>query len=217
MTAQITDHVIYQNTPYQLIGVKGSWLPNPGDYGLTPTMISTACYRGYYCDYTVRESRLLLTHLVIRVLEDDPPPIEGVAPIIGVRRKLGDKEFPPPPMRGMYESFATDGHYINYDGAIYADLKVKTHFTGGLLIAGDFINSMYVHMGFQKPTSFKTVLELVFEDGELTSARDHSETMAERRAEMLKPHPRIGFDDEQKQQNHLKDWIEWTFSLDYDV
>jgi len=217
MTAQISDHVIYADHTYQVIGVKGSWLPQPQDYGLTPTMMSTACYRGYYCDYTVRDNALLLTHLVVRTPDDNAPPIEGVTPIVGKRRKLDNTEFPPTDIRGMYESYGAEGRFINYDGAIYANLKIETHFSGGLLIAGDFIRSMYVHMGFQKPTSFETVIELLFEDGKLTDAIDHSKKMAERRAEMLKPRPRIGFDDEQMPTKQVEEWIEWTFSLDYDV
>jgi hypothetical protein len=36
-------------------------------------------------------------------------------------------------------------------------------------------------MGFQEPTSFKTVLELTFKDGRLTDSKDRSKEMEQER------------------------------------
>jgi len=49
MTAQIQDCVVYQDEGYAIIGIKGEDLLEPADYGMTPTIMHTACYRGYYC------------------------------------------------------------------------------------------------------------------------------------------------------------------------
>ena len=48
MTAQIQDCVVYQDEGYAIIGIKGEGLPEPADFGMTPTIMHTACYRGYY-------------------------------------------------------------------------------------------------------------------------------------------------------------------------
>jgi hypothetical protein len=72
-------------------------------------------------------------------------------------------------------------------------------------------------MGFQKPTSFETVIELLIEQGNITSTIDHSAYIARLRADLLKPRPRPGFDDPTLQRQHLENWITWTFSLNYDL
>jgi hypothetical protein len=222
MTAQISDRVIYREQDYQFVGAKGSGLPHPVQFGLTPKMMSTACYRGFYCDYTVRDDRLLLTHLVVRSADDHYPIIDGVEPLIPPERDsrpLAPDDPVPTLPRGMYvyHRWGEDQRFIGQDATIYQGLKIPAPYTGGLLLARGFIQSMYVHMGFQKPTSFETVHELIFEEGKLISATDHSAKIAELRDEMQRPRPRTGFDDERARMGHIADWIAWTFSLDYDV
>jgi len=48
MTAQIHDHVVYQGEGYSILGIEGDGLLSPADFGMTPTEMHTACYRGYY-------------------------------------------------------------------------------------------------------------------------------------------------------------------------
>lgn len=112
MTAQITDTVIYKQEKYELIGVKGEGLPLPDDFGMEPVMISTACYQGYYLQFTVRKDRLLWMGMTIRVEDGSYKPVGGVEPVI--------REY--------------EADYIN--------LKLPTRFSGGLLIAKDFIEAM---------------------------------------------------------------------------
>lgn len=81
-----------------------------------------------------------------------PPPINGIKP-----QKI----------RTKYASFD-----YSYDG-----LNLKSKFTGRLLIGKDFIKSMYVHMGFQKPKTFKTVLKLHVDDGNVIEIKDLSKDM----------------------------------------
>ena len=60
MTGQIADRFFYQHEQYQLVGMNGHGLPTPFEFGLQPVMMHTACYRGYYCDYTIRDEHLSL-------------------------------------------------------------------------------------------------------------------------------------------------------------
>ena len=46
MTAQIQDCIVYQGEGYAIIGIKGEGLLRSSDYGMTPTIMHTACYRG---------------------------------------------------------------------------------------------------------------------------------------------------------------------------
>ncbi|MEM4721362.1 MAG: hypothetical protein QXT73_04810 [Candidatus Methanomethylicaceae archaeon] len=44
---------------------------------------------------------------------------------------------------------------------------MRVPFIGKLRLAKDFIQELYVHMGFQKPSAYQTVLDLLFEEGYL--------------------------------------------------
>lgn len=63
MTAQIPDTVLYGTGRYDLAGVGGYGLFDPGEHGLQVGMISTACWRGFICEYTVEDNQLFLTSL----------------------------------------------------------------------------------------------------------------------------------------------------------
>jgi hypothetical protein len=48
---------------------------------------------------------------------------------------------------------------------VYRNIVLPLTFTGELLIGKDFIQEKYIHMGFQPPSSYQTVLELTFVSG----------------------------------------------------
>jgi hypothetical protein len=142
MTGQIPDTVIYQSQEYDLVGVNGSGLISPEQFGMQPHALHTAAWRGYINTYSILEDSLFLTEMVVG--SSEYPVINGVA--------------------------ASDSTYSN--------LRIEIPFTGGLLAGKDAIGGMYVHMGFQKPHTFETLLEFRFEDGKLISAADLSAKMA---------------------------------------
>ncbi len=94
----------------------------------------------------------------------------------------------------------------------YKDLKLKSNFTGSILLAKDFINSMYVHMGFQRPIAFETVVEINAENGEIISVKDLSKQIEEYRNQNANK----GAQPRSDSQNDIKKWVNETFSLDYD-
>ena len=59
MTAQMPDQFYYKKEQFALIGLKGSNLFDPEDYGVFPIMASTACYRGFVAEYHITEKQLL--------------------------------------------------------------------------------------------------------------------------------------------------------------
>ena len=132
--------------------------------------------------YLFTRKRLILDELLINV--NDPPKINSVEP------QQGNDLF-------KY-------HYKN--------LNLKTNFTGRVLLAKDFIESMYIHMGFQRPMAFKTVVEIEIKNGEIISLKDLSRQMEEQRKKDL-------YKGAYPQSNSKKDfekWVKQTFSLDYD-
>jgi hypothetical protein len=148
ITGQIPEEIYYRHEIYKLTGMKGGGLYIPEHFGISTYWKSTGCYRGFQMRYRVFNKELLLDRMKVNT-KQVPPPINGIKP----QR-----------IRTRYASFD-----FGYD-----NLNLKSKFTGRLLIGKDFIRSMYVHMGFQKPKTFKTVLELHVDDGNVTEIKDRS-------------------------------------------
>ena len=182
MTAQIPDEFIVNGEVFSLVGLKGQGLYTLEDFGIMPLINCTACWRGFVTKYIFIDNKLYLNELLVNTA--NPPKINGQRP------ENGNSIF-------KY-------HYKN--------LNLQTNFTGTVLLAKDFIQSMYVHMGFQRPMTFKIVIEIDIKNGEIISLKDLSKEMEEQRKEDL-------YKGAQPQSNSKKDieeWVKQTFSLDYD-
>ncbi len=184
MTAQIPDVFRFNGEEYSLVGMNGEGLFEPADFEMIPMMASTACYRGYVMTYDCVERMMILDEMLIRT--EDVVPINGVEP----------------------EQFETSKHKVFSHR--YENLRLKTNFTGSLLLAKDFIDSLYVHMGFQKPTSFRTVIEVQIQDGDIISISDLSDRIEELR--MWGRTSTMTHESEDVDQ-----WIDRSFSLDYEI
>jgi hypothetical protein len=194
MTAQFPDTFVLDGRTFALVGVKGSGLFDPAGHGMHPVGTCTACWRGYVCRYGLRDGRLVLDQLQAELghFEDNtfrPEPgsiLNGVAPIV-----------------------ASDPHVLFNN--IYPDLALAIPFTGRLLIADDFIQSLYVHMGFHPAWKYRTVLELAFEAGQELDVHDMSAQMEALRNEHAGAplHPAAG-------DSGADDWINQSFKLDHD-
>ena len=68
-----------------------------------------------------------------------------------------------------------DGHRL------YSGVHLLIPYTGKLLLGRDFLQEYYIHMGFQQPFAYKTLMEFVFEEGIPLDAIDHSDTAEELR------------------------------------
>jgi hypothetical protein len=187
MTAQIEDVVRFEGEEYHIIGLDG---PEPFDAlerGFQPRMIHTACYRGYYCAFGVAHGRLRLDRLTVLDDRDEYPPVNGVEP------QLSE----PSP----------DGEGGTWRGpAEYVGLELPLSFTGRMRLAREFRQERYVHMGFQRPDAYETVLDLTFEDGRLVDTVDRS---AEIGAESA---PDTGDDPDEVRRGDMIAWVKDRFS-----
>jgi hypothetical protein len=183
MTAQIPDEFVLNNEEFSLIGLKGHGLFNPEDFGIVPYFTCTACWRGYVMRYIFTENQLILDGMRVNV--DDPPKINGINPEKG-------------------------SDLFKYN---YKNLNLKTNFTGQVLLARDFIESMYVHMGFQRPIAFKTVVEINVQSGEIISVKDLSKQMELSRMK----NPNKGAQPQSNSHKDIENWVNEKFSLDYDL
>ncbi len=152
-----------------IAGISDGELFQPKSLNLLPVGNCTACWRGYRALYTILDSRLVLDELNINLgneygdyLEILGPPINGVDPV----------EFP-----GKMKLFRS----------AYFGLQLPIKYTGGVLIAREFIESLYVHQGFHPAWKYRSVIELLFNDGSLENAMDRSERMEEIRNQLIDP------------------------------
>jgi len=182
MTGQVPDDVILNDERFSLIGLKGQKKFKPEDFGIEPYSSMTACWRGYIMGYVISNNQLILNEIQINA--EEPLKINGIEPQNGNR-------------------------FFKYH---YKDLKLKSNFTGSILLAKDFIQSMYVHMGFQRPITYETVIELNLNCGEIILELDISKQIEEYRNYDLNKGARPRSDA----MEDIGKWVEDTFSLDYD-
>ena len=78
MTAQIGDIYRYGKKKYQIVAISAGMPFNPKHYGLEPHPSSTACYRGYWCEYSVDDEKLVLKNMYMFNMDDNYPPLNGI-------------------------------------------------------------------------------------------------------------------------------------------
>lgn len=160
MTAQIPDRLAFGEITYSLVDANGGPLFEPMDNGVYPVMFSTACVRGYSCTYEIVAKHLVLRALLLgstsRVRGE---PIHAGVALFGT---LPDLDEP----RGVYR---------------FMGLDVPVPFTGGLLLGHGFIREFAVRVGFQPARSYRTVLELLVDEGRLRDWHERSELVEQLR------------------------------------
>ena len=179
MTAQISDVVVYRSKPHSIAGINGARLFDPASHGIRPVMISTACWRGYHCTYEVAEDTLQLATVNIGLGPDDQAAAErGEGPLLFGK---SPKRYT---IRGHSTNVRTGEVKTSWESSDfrYDNLRAVVPFSGGLLLGHDFIQELYVHMGFHPAWKFRQVHEVLFENGQVVKAADRSAEMAEFRA-----------------------------------
>jgi len=158
MTGQEPDRFYYKDQKLELVGIKGKGLLIPSDFGIETHMGATSCRRGYIMRYKIVENQIILDGFWFNSKIDDLPEINGKKPL-----KLSEEES------------AKEGNYIHSMFTHeYRDLNMRLQFEGNALLGKDLIRSKYVHMGFQKPSAYKTVLRIYFKDGIIVNVEDKS-------------------------------------------
>ncbi|MCJ7754489.1 MAG: hypothetical protein MUP13_07980 [Thermoanaerobaculales bacterium] len=186
MTAQVPDTVRINGTNYDLCGVRGEGLFDPKFHGIETSAPNSACWRGCICGYAISND-----HLVLDTLQLWSEPDRWRS-----NRQILDRFF------GDYLALDDEQPWINAKG-----LALLVPFTGGLLLGADFIEELYVQMGFHPAYKYQHVLELTFETGQLLSQSDRSIEMEEIRL-------REGRGDGKRSKDVVA-WINDCFRTDY--
>jgi hypothetical protein len=185
MTAQISDTVTIDGRCYELCGVQGEGLFDPGLFDIEIEAPGPSCFRGFICSYGVDGGRLELADLELW----SDPTFWSLN-----RTRLADL---------FGDSATINGDHPKVDAR---GLEFPICFTGGLLIGDDFIEELYKPMGFRPPYAYRDVLELTFESGRLLAKSDCSMAMLEVRLRQGLRNQEIPRD--------LLSWIDGSFGRD---
>lgn len=186
MTSQIPDTFLFKGEEFSLVGMTDGDLFIPEELGMLPEMIHTACYRGYFATYELTENGLFIRSLTINDKSGSYPAIGGIKP--------------------KFEKYKSGSKLCIHSGT-YDGLNVSIKFTGKIRLAKDFIKDLYIHMGYQKATSFKTVLDITLKNKWLVKIDDRSQEMEMKRGEFKKYYDA----------GNMTATIENAFSLDMDL
>lgn len=166
---------------------------DPTEHGYRPVMSSTACYRGYVCEYEVAGDKLLLSKLHINHQGGDVP---------------ASMRLRPPSLNGAEAEASQTSHFGRW---VFKQIDLPLSYTGGLIVARGFIRSLYAHMGFHPAWKYTEVHELLFDSGRLVAEENRSERMAELRERMTsgQASPR------EPSRGDVATWIAESFSREY--
>ncbi|HVZ78249.1 MAG TPA: hypothetical protein VG818_09745 [Gemmatimonadaceae bacterium] len=163
MTTQILDTVDFNGVTYGVFGVQGGLPFTPQQFGMTPAMLHTACYRGYHVHYALGDAGLRLRELTVQERDGRYVPIDGRGPV-------------PARIAGM----------------TYKQLDVPVTFTGRMRLARDFRRwQAAVRAGDgatpSDGTAMARVLDVTLQDGRVVAVRDRSEEAHRLRMEEERP------------------------------
>ena len=158
-TEQIPDEVIYERKTYDLIGVTGE-LPTPETFGMETRATLSSNWRGFYTKYEIRLNKLEIYQITINAKDNEYRNINGIRPDFET-----DKE-----------CYGTgEDRFCTRYGALYNEVEYPVNLNGKLRLGHRLLPWFRVHMGFQKPSAYKEVIELEFVNGEIVDVIDRSE------------------------------------------
>lgn len=199
MTAQIGDIYKFKGKEFKIVALSSAILFDPKNFGLEPHASSTACWRGYWCEYAIDNDELLLKNLYLFNEDDRYPPFNGV--------EVSPPEFKEYECNGG-KKVTTEAHFGH---RVYRDVNMPIPYTGKLLLGDGFLQEYYIHMGFQRGWAYKQLIELIFEGGLLLGCNDLSH-IAQAQRDAIK---QSNIDPRRPGGDNIRKFVADSFSLDY--
>ena len=159
MSGQIDDTISWENSDFSIIKTKNNLPFNPSEHGITPSDISSDCVRGFWCNFSIAGNELFIENLYIHSKNNHYPAICGTLPL-------------------------TKNETFDDDYRTYSNLHLKLDYTDRVLVGKDFLPEHYIHTWTQKPWAYKNIFELVFTNGQLVKAIDHSKIVTDIRKQI---------------------------------
>jgi hypothetical protein len=93
------------------------------------------------------------------------------------------------------------------------NINLPILYTGSILITKNFIRDRYVHMGFQSPFSYETVIQLTFKDGKLVSSKNISDIAKSIRKKKINLNKRPTNSNDYES---MLNWVDGCFDLSFE-
>lgn len=199
MTAQIGDIYKFKGKEFKIVALSSAILFDPKNFGLEPHASSTACWRGYWCEYAIDNDELLLKNLYLFNEDDRYPPFNGV--------EVSPPEFKEYECNGG-KKVTTEAHFGH---RVYRDVNMPIPYTGKILLGDGFLQEYYIHMGFQRGWAYKQLIELIFEGGLLLGCNDLSHIAQAQRDAMKQSN----IDPRRPGGDNIRKFVADSFSPDY--
>ena len=160
MTDQVSDYCELRGKAYEITAWKGTGYFDPRTHGLDPSLrrVSTACWRGYQCNFVITNAGLELQKLTIALDLQE-------------RMRVRRRQIP-----GFERGELTNGLF---EPGPISGLALPVPFTGSMVFANGLISD-YVDQRKILLRAFYhlDVLELMFEAGQVGKVHDRSAAMA---------------------------------------
>jgi hypothetical protein len=195
MTAQAQDAFLYQGEYYSFIEGDERKLLKPQNFGMTPESTLSSCWRGFHSVYEITSEGMFLTEMTIMDVKDGIfQPIQSIMPETDFYmycRKPGEEDWRGAGDKiddGKEERLRAQGYEIKLEpfSSTYKKLRVPVQYSGDLILGREFIQEMYIHMGYQRAVAYKKLLYLEFTNGLLNKLVDLSEANAIQREKCIK-------------------------------
>lgn len=160
MTLQVSETIQYDEQTYEIKGFSDVEPFHSLGIEFNPIAASSACWRGYSCEYAVKDYRLYLEHLFVNHSDGNKTP---------------SKE-PPPPVNAVQ---ATTSDCPEIGKWQYSNINLfLENYSGGILVAKglkrDWGQAMNRHLW-----DYETVYELLFTNGVLLDSYNMNKITAE--------------------------------------
>ncbi|HUT81062.1 MAG TPA: hypothetical protein VMZ29_07655 [Candidatus Bathyarchaeia archaeon] len=81
MTQQASDLFFYEGNQLDIVGITGTGLYTPKEFGIETRSASTGCYRGYIMRYEIKDNQLYMEGFWVKIAEGITPPAIMILPL----------------------------------------------------------------------------------------------------------------------------------------
>lgn len=143
MTAQFPDKIEFDSESFTICDMPDGPPFLPAKFGLKPQPASTACRRGFTCEYALLDKRIHLSKLQVYL-------------------NLSSYELPP--ILNEESPIPYNNSFFDY---IYYDVNMFLPFNGVLIVGRGNLNGNFRYAGLPPAHRFENVYKLNFSNGEL--------------------------------------------------
>jgi hypothetical protein len=157
-----------------MIWAKGSGLFDPAQVGIKPVGMTTACYRGFICNYEISDDTLFLAGLVVWGSSPSYPSIGGVAPTID----RSYSTFVSAAVEADIPGFTLRTSEDTCGPAVYREIRLPVPFDGRIILGRE---NLFPYARGCSLYNWREIHECLFTRGRLDRAVDFSAVFARMR------------------------------------